>query len=376
MKYFCIFMRVGFYRPSDNSISIGGVQTYMYDLAKLALTLGYAPVVFEMNNEGKEASYEYEGIRIQQISARGKHYFQHCFDHVYRRLAGAGHLFVISTDQLSIRCQAPGVVAIQHGIAFDEPIDKWYGPALKALKCWRNVRRAAMVPHLVCVDYNFYNWYRTLATITPRHTLTVIPNYAQGCISEGELEEKLAHSRRRRVLFARRFVEHRGALLFAAVARRLLCEFPDVEITFAGRGPLEERLRSLFSGEQRVVFTTYEARESLSFHRQYDISVIPTIYSEGTSLSLCEAMSAGCYCIATHVGGMTNILLDGFNGRLVPPEEAAVYEALREAMVGPEAAFRDVCRNAYLSARTAFSKEKWQSRWTRVIQNLADDERA
>lgn len=376
MKNFCIFMRAGFYRPSDHTISIGGVQTYVYDLARLALSLGYAPLVVEMNNDGREARYELDGIQIQQVSVPGKHYFQRCFDRVYRHLAAPGNIYVIATDQLSIRCMAPGVVAIQHGIAFDEPIDKWYAPALKMLKCWRNVQRVAMVPHMVCVDYNFYNWYRTLSTVTPRHTLTVIPNYAQGCISEAELSEKLARTRRRRVLFARRFVEHRGALLFAAVARRLLREFPDVEITFAGRGPLEERLRALFGGDARVVFTTYEARESLSFHRQYDISVIPTVYSEGTSLSLCEAMSAGCYCVASHVGGMTNILLDGFNGRLVPPEEAAVYEALREAMVGPEAAFRDVCRNAYLSARTAFSKEKWQSRWTRVIQNLADDERA
>ena len=70
---------------------------------------------------------------------------------------------------------------------------------------------------------------------------------------------------------------------------------------------------------------------------------------------------------------MTNILLDGFNGRLVPPSETEIHEALCQALDGDGAVFESVCRNAYLSAKAAFSKEKWQERWTRLINILAHE---
>ncbi|MGR4357642.1 glycosyltransferase [Escherichia coli] len=67
-----------------------------------------------------------------------------------------------------------------------------------------------------------------------------------------------------------------------------------------------------------VYQTSYKSEDSIHFHQQYDIAIVPSIGSEGTSLSLLEAMSAKCLVIATDIGGMTNIILDGFNGRMIP----------------------------------------------------------
>ncbi|WP_420491566.1 glycosyltransferase [Neobacillus drentensis] len=50
--------------------------------------------------------------------------------------------------------------------------------------------------------------------------------------------------------------------------------------------------------------------------------------SEGTSLSLLEAMAAKCAEIATNVGGMTNIILDNYNGLIINPDESELYLAL------------------------------------------------
>ena len=40
MKTIYFFMRIGFYDSELKSISIGGVQTYIYDLAKLSESMG------------------------------------------------------------------------------------------------------------------------------------------------------------------------------------------------------------------------------------------------------------------------------------------------------------------------------------------------
>lgn len=372
MKTIYFFMRIGFYDSELKSISIGGVQTYIYDLAKLSESMGYKPVVYEMNRTGKTDNYLFEGIEIRQISNKSKAYFQKCFDYVYKTSNKPGDIFIISTDQLTIKAHYSNVIAINHGIAFDEPLVGIKGRLIKLLKCIRNVQRGLLVPNVVCVDYNYYNWFRTLAAIDDESKFTVIPNYSRGFISRRELDVKLELSPRK-ILFARRFVEHRGTKIFASAINRILTEYPNVEVTFAGTGPLESYLKEMFRGLERVHFTAYRMSESIKFHQHFDIAVIPTIFSEGTSLSLCEAMSAGCFCIATRVGGLTNILVDNYNGKLIEPTIEGIYQSVKEALIMDKEEYWRICRSGYETALYGFSKSLWQSKWKQFILRVSNN---
>ena len=50
-----------------------------------------------------------------------------------------------------------------------------------------------------------------------------------------------------------------------------------------------------------------------------DIVLIPTFFSEGTSLSCLEAMSSGRIVVATNIGGLNDIVIDNFNSLLAKP---------------------------------------------------------
>ncbi len=106
------------------------------------------------------------------------------------------------------------------------------------------------------------------------------------------------------------------------------------------------------------------------FHKKYDIAVVPTIFSEGTSLSLIEAMSAGCLPIASHVGGMTNIILDSFNGFLTYPSEEELYKIIVKVLNLEKAEFNSIVKNAYHSACSSFSISKWKSSWREILMNI------
>ena len=50
-----------------------------------------------------------------------------------------------------------------------------------------------------------------------------------------------------------------------------------------------------------------------------DMVLIPTFFSEGTSLSCLEAMASGKIVLATNIGGLNDLIIDGYNGFLSKP---------------------------------------------------------
>lgn len=63
--------------------------------------------------------------------------------------------------------------------------------------------------------------------------------------------------------------------------------------------------------------------------RRSALAVVPSVWPEPFGLVALEAMSAGRPVIASRIGGLTDIVVDGETGYLVPPNDVS---ALREAM--------------------------------------------
>ena len=372
MKYFFIFMtrgKFGIYDRKTKKLSIGGVQTYMYDLAQLVYKRGYRPVIIEMNSDGYTDKYSFDNIEVWQTSFK-RNYIRNSFNFIYNEFGSGDNLFLISTDNLDIKCNAKNVIAVQHGIAFDEPVFGFTKYIIKPLRIIKNIWRCVIVNNTVCVDYNYYNWFRAVYTLPKNHNVKVIPNYTSNSISRDELLSKLAKRSQRKIVFSRRFVEHRGTLIFVNAVKKLLSEYSDLDVTFAGAGPLKDFIEQQFKNDARVHMTSYASTQSIQFHSQFDISVVPTVFSEGTSLSLLEAMAAGCYPIASCVGGLSNILLDGYNGTLIIPTEDELYTSLKDVLEMPYDRFANMVTNAYNTATQGFSKKNWEEKWNAYIDNL------
>jgi glycosyltransferase involved in cell wall biosynthesis len=70
---------------------------------------------------------------------------------------------------------------------------------------------------------------------------------------------------------------------------------------------------------QRVVFVE-SSHEIDKYFRAVDVYVLPSV-REGLPIALLEAMSSGLPCVATHLSGSTDVLIeDGTNGLLVAPD--------------------------------------------------------
>jgi glycosyltransferase involved in cell wall biosynthesis len=140
--------------------------------------------------------------------------------------------------------------------------------------------------------------------------------------------------KREGVLFVGRLLPHKGInYLIEAVE-------PDVPLTVVGR-PYHEEYFSLLkklSVGKRVTFVTDASNDAVVQHYQSSAvkvfcSVNDTVYGDHTDLpellgfTAMEAMSCGAPVIATNVGGMSEVVVDGVTGYLIPPGDSM---AIRE----------------------------------------------
>lgn len=358
-----------YYDFENKRVLSGGVQTYLTNLIPLFLEAGYKCIVHQCGMEDNSIeldtcsviAYRNTFVDGRYDSVPLLHGAMKEFDRNKDVLLFGDHILTQKNDVLKS-------IAIQHGIHWDVPKEQnsnIYKMVLsKARFAFNEIKRTQYVKQMVCVDYNFVNWYRTQVD-RPTVDFKVIPNFTRVANKNEKPQGAI------RIIFARRFVKHRGTRVFAEVAKRLLEDGENVFITIAGRGPDEEYLKTtLMKWSDRMEFTQYTSDQSLNIHADKHIAVVPTVGSEGTSLSLLEAMSAQCAVVCTNVGGMTNIIIDGFNGKMVNAgDKEQLYHAIKELIDCPDER-EQLAECGYQTVVKAFSYERWAEQWRSVIAEL------
>jgi glycosyltransferase involved in cell wall biosynthesis len=158
---------------------------------------------------------------------------------------------------------------------------------------------------------------------------------------------------------------------FAEVARSQ----PDARLLLAGRGSLEQRIRSRIAREPlagRVALLGQVDREAVpALVRSATILCLPS-FGEPFGMSALEAMASSLPVVATATGGLAELVPDG-SGRKVPPGDApALARALDDLLAaGPDELAAMGARNRALA-----EKYTWDAAVDRLEQVYAEVIRA
>ncbi len=363
MKKVFIITGGAFFDFTTKEYHIGGIQTYIRRLVKVLLDIGYTPYILNTGFKD-ETGYLDNGAMYVQVSAK-----KGDMKSLVRKAESIGNiendLLLFSTSTEIVKSNFKRVLGIQHGIYWDT--DNIRGIRLKNFLTLSILRTAQMLQQikwhrivgtLVCVDANYVNWLRACSGDFGLK-YTYIPN----CAAKPKKGRITPLDNNIRILYARRFVKQRGIDLLMAALPPVLDKYPNASLTIAGQGAGLANLHATFDKyNDRVDFTQYDAMESVDFHLSYDIAIVPSLFSEGTSLSLLEAMSAGCACVATDIGGLSNVIINGHNGILIRP----IAEDLREAvtyLINNKERRLYLAKNAKQTIKDSFSLEIWRKRW-------------
>lgn len=197
----------------------------------------------------------------------------------------------------------------------------------------------------------------------------------EGPVEKKVVDARVTSARPLRIIYPRRISMERGIIPMMLATDKLLGAFPDLEIEFAGElvegstvGRAFRYWHRTHPHADRINQRTYDFRDIREAYHQADIAVIPTVFSEGTSYACLEAMSCGLPVIASNVGGLNDLIQDGFNGLLVPPGEQELTAALVRLV--QDRAERE--RLGIYARETALSYDlsRWRSRWSTVLETF------
>lgn len=121
-------------------------------------------------------------------------------------------------------------------------------------------------------------------------------------------------------------------------AAALLPRYPRVWFAVAGAGPERANLEALAAtlGLAGSVLFLGQRGDVPALLRAADVFVLPSL-SEGMPLSILEAMAARLPVVATEVGGVSRLVVEGETGHLVPPQQPAALAAAISRLAGDDA---------------------------------------
>jgi teichuronic acid biosynthesis glycosyltransferase TuaC len=179
---------------------------------------------------------------------------------------------------------------------------------------------------------------RTLALETPKRGIRVIPNGVDlrrfDPIDRGQARAELGLPQDRRILvYASRLDEAKGLSYLLAALRKVLSHNNRCLLVLVGDGPyrqhLEQEATELGLQDDVIFAGPRPHAEIVKWMSASDLVVQPSL-SEGSPLSVYEALACGRPMIASRVGGIPELITGDDYGLLVPPADP---EALAEVLL-------------------------------------------
>ena len=349
---------LSYYDLPGDTFQHGGAERYTLKLSNLVNKLGGRLEVYQCGD--KNWHHRADGIDFFGLATGG--YDTEALNRHFHEWVPQGRLTIYYQMRLSAPlCHTPSI-CVSHGVDWDahwlQNQPNRYKQTIKTI-----LSSVLNTTYLVSVDTNTINWLRA-SDATLAQKCIYIPNFVD--IDEYHPSET-PHSGFI-VLYPRRLSEARGFWLLAQLMPKLLESYPDIIVHFCGIAEHLEEIEVRHLGEcypGRVVWDDKLPGDMPGVYAEADLVVIPTCYSEGTSLACLEAQASEKPVIASNVGGLPDLIINGFNGILVDPKEEDLYQAMIDLYDHSDKRLQ-LAKNGRKTAEL-FSETIWIERWRVVL---------
>jgi glycosyltransferase involved in cell wall biosynthesis len=360
-------INVNFYDWNGKVLYKGGAERYVFDLAKQLVKCGYTPRIVQ--NANVEFSKRYKDIEVKGVVTgatdstgpllrkMSKAFSKECED---------ADLIIASPLDLACEITTAPVVGINHGIHWDSVLKRLYNNRTSDYKEIFDALENIILG--VCVDTNFINWTRTY-DYKLAEKLRYVPNY----YDKNHFKKTTKNfDGNLTIMFPRRLYDARGIHITIDAFKVILKKHKNVNLLLVGQtddNKIMKQVKDLMRQyPNKVRLEEYEMEDMPEAYKKSNVVIIPTRYAEGTSLSCLEAMATNNALIATNIGGLPNLVIDSFNGLLIPPTKDYLVEAV-ETLITDRRLAKKLAENG-LEVVKAFEKSHWDDRWQKIFKEV------
>lgn len=349
----------------DAPIVYSGADRYLVELGRFFRDEGWRVLVVQCGEDAWET--EYEGMTVRGFPGTVFDFETNpLLNKLFNEVALSADLRIYFAPFVCFPRVVSPCIAVCHGVWWDYPEHPLAnGPENFRKEYFRRVRYGLTAPDaVVCVDTNAINFVRATWPGEERR-MRYVPNFVDTTVfypREGSKDWE-----RPRVLYPRRLTTLRGSNEFLWAVK----ELPDVDFWMVGHGDEEldeARLQEICGQYYNLKWLKCSFDEMPEVYRQVDLAVIPTRAAEGTSLAALEAMASGLPVVATTVGGLPNLVIDGYNGFFVDLHAERLHVKLAAVLRHGE--FLEAVGRKARETALAFDLRIWRERWKRVVAEV------
>jgi glycosyltransferase involved in cell wall biosynthesis len=181
-----------------------------------------------------------------------------------------------------------------------------------------------------------------------------------------------------RLLFAGRLEDAKGPTVAVKAVDYLVNVrgFRNLKLDLIGKGTSQyiDSLRNLIESchlKENVQLKGFRPREELiQSYYDYDVLLFPTPQWEGLPVTIIEAMAKGLVVIASDIGGPRDIIKDGQNGFLIPPNNhKELARAIEDLSKAPSLA-AELSYGAVQTVRQKYSAEQMLNQYEAFLNSL------
>lgn len=359
--------RDGEKRKGKDRIIFGGAERYLIDLVEMLQSDGHIVTVYQpFPNIKTTFSKKYKGITFVMIPNRGGWEYHTCTDlnWQFNELSALDDLRIYFATFLAFPYAKSPCIAISHGIYWDNIQGNSVINNLNDIQRKEFFKRQLYgftAPDVVvAVDSNIR---KVIQAIEPGSEKRMHINY--NYVDTNKFTPAPKTWEGINVLFPRRLTALRGSTEVTRAFMRL----SQYNFTLVGQSHDEQSQEAFASSHQErnnVTITHRPTDEMTEVYQKADISLVPTISTEGLSLSLLESMSCGLPVITTPAGGLGDATIHGYNALVYDPNHEDLCGYIQALAEDEDLRNKFGKRNREIAVE-CFDIEIWKHKWRNLI---------
>ena len=134
------------------------------------------------------------------------------------------------------------------------------------------------------------------------------------------------------ILYVGQVSKHKGIIALINVFKQLIHK--NIKLHIVGKGKDEDEFKKMASSDKRIIFHGFVPDEELMrLYQKANLTVVPSIWYDNSPMVIYESLMNGTPVIGSRIGGIPELIEDGYNGVLFEAGNVDELKAILENLV-------------------------------------------